>query len=173
MKIVAHITLATTLSFALFGCGESGTRANLVDQFSDDFESFKKEVLECDKVVSMSINGGFERYPFHKELVQSYIDELDKLENQARTQGISNSLRDKANSIYNKMKEYRLNEEEKKKYLNTCFKIDGEDLYKNLSNQQEYDIYKERLHSKPRTIYVGSKEYQKLESELRARNKAE
>lgn len=172
MKIVAHIALATTLSFALFGCGESGTRANLVDKFSDDFETFKKESLECGKVVFMSINGGFERYAFHKELIQSYVDELDKLENQARTQGISDSLRDKADSIYNKMKEYKLSEDEERKYDNTCARLGGE-FYKNLTNQQEYDIYKERFNSKVQTIYNGSKEYEKLEKELRARNKAE
>ncbi|WP_270985532.1 hypothetical protein [Campylobacter helveticus] len=173
MKIVAHITLATTLSFALFGCGESGTRANLVDKFSDDFETFKKEALECDKVVFMPIKRSLQRYPFHKELVQSYIDELKELDKQAKTQGISNSLKDKADSIYEKMEKYKFSEDEERKYDNTCAKLGGK-LYKNLSNQQEYDIYKERLNPESTTtFYIGSKEYQKLEKELKARNKAE
>lgn len=131
------------LGFALVSCGSSGTKADLVDKFSDDFETFKKQAAECEKVVFMSNRGSFERYPYHKELAQSYVDELQKLETQARAQGVSQSLKDKADSIFNKMEEYRLDEMEEKKYSNTCFKLDN--LYKMLQNQQEYDIYKERL----------------------------
>lgn len=70
-------------------CGSSGTKANLVDNFADDFETFKKQAAECEKVVFMSSRGGFERHPYHKELVQSYVDELQKLETQVRAQGVS------------------------------------------------------------------------------------
>lgn len=171
MKLITQITLASVLGFALVGCGASGTKANLVDNFADDFETFKKQAAECEKVVFMSSRGGFERHPYHKELVQSYVDELQKLETQARAQGVSQSLKDKVDSIFDKMKEYRLDEMEEKKYSNTCFKLDN--LYKMLQNQQEYDIYKERLNAKVVTFYFGSKEYQELKKELNIRAKKE
>ena len=44
MKLIAQITLASVLGFALAGCGASGTKANLADKFSDDFGTFKKNV---------------------------------------------------------------------------------------------------------------------------------
>ena len=67
------------------------------------------------------------------------------------------------------MKEYKLDEIEKKKYSNTCFKLDN--LYKMLQNQQEYDIYKACLNAKVVTFYFGSKEYQELKKELNIRAK--
>ena len=79
--------------------------------------------------------------------------------------------KDKADSIFDKMKEYKLDEIEKKKYSNTCFKLDN--LYKMLQHQQEYDIYKERLNAKVVTFYFGSKEYQELKKELNIRAKKE
>lgn len=60
--------------------------------------------------------------------------------------------KDKADSIFDKMKEYKLDAIEKKKYLNTCFKLDN--LYKMLQHQQEYAIYKEHLNAKAVTIYL-------------------
>lgn len=169
-KVLTNLAFAGALGIALVGCGASGTKANLVDNFSDDFETFKKQAAECEKVVMLSSKGGFERHPYHKELVQSYVNELQKLETQAKTQGVSQSLKDKADSIFDKMKKYRLDEMERKKYANTCFKLD--ELHKILQNQQEYNIYKERLDPKATTtIYFGSKEYQELEKELNARAK--
>lgn len=170
MKIIAHIALAATLSFALFGCNESGKRAKLVDKFSDDFETFKKEVLECDKVAPVLNLGGADFDHFHRELVQPYLNELNELKKQAETQPRTDpSLKKKANSIFNKMQEYNLNEEEGEKYANTCVRLDMMlELYKNLLNQQEYDIYKERFNPQIKDIYDydGSKEYKELERKL-------
>lgn len=57
------------------------------------------------KSFQWSINEGFEYYPSHKELIRSYIDELNGLENQARTQGFSKSFKDKTDFIFENTKE--------------------------------------------------------------------
>ena len=144
MKLIAQITLASILGLTLVGCGASGTKADLVDNFSDDFETFKKQVVECGKVTKMGGFFGGSSY-YHKELVQSYLDDIDKWKEKAeRTTANSTreSLKQKYDSIIEKMEKYKLSDEEKKNYSNTCGNLYGS-FYKYLQNQQEYDIFKQ------------------------------
>ena len=166
MKLIAQITLASVLGFALAGCGASGTKANLADKFSDDFGTFKKQVAECEKVVTYGVWGN----PYHKELVQSYIDEIKEINQKARKIGSASeleSLAKKQKTLEKEMGEYQLSEEEDEKYNKTCAELNYT-LAKYIQNQAEYDIYKAEYNNRK-----ASQEFQNLIKELKARAKKE
>ncbi|WP_273212288.1 hypothetical protein [Helicobacter rodentium] len=166
MKLIAQITLASILGFALVGCGASGTKANLVDNFADDFGTFKKQVAECEKVVTYGVWGN----PYHKELVQSYIDEIKEINQKARKIGSASeleSLAKKQKTLEKEMGEYQLSEEEVEKYNKTCAELNYT-LAKYIQNQAEYDIYKAEYNNRK-----ASQEFQNLIKELKARAKKE
>ena len=95
MKLIAQITLASVLGFALAGCGASGTKANLADKFSADFGTFKKQVAECEKVVTYGVWGN----PYHKELVQSYMNEIKEIKQKMNKTGSASELESLANKL--------------------------------------------------------------------------
>lgn len=64
--------LAVVISFVACGGNSSGDKAQLVSEFSADFEIYKKQRLECDKV-QVTWGGGY-----HKELVEPIIAKIEK-----------------------------------------------------------------------------------------------
>lgn len=89
MKLIAQITLASVLGLIKGVAAQVGQKQIWQIISPMILRPLKKQAAECEKVVFMSSRGGFERHPYHKELVQSYVDELQKLETQARAQGVS------------------------------------------------------------------------------------
>lgn len=174
MEDLASIILVTLLGIALAGCS-SGEKAQLVDKFSDDFKTFKKQALECEKVVFYTSlhNEDFIQRCYHKEFVSAYLNELeaireemskvsleliDELEAKRIAEGkpyVDNPINlskefpsyfAKRDAIIEEMQKYELSKDESLKHKNTCEKLDG--LAEFIQNQVEYDIYKERFSEK-------------------------
>lgn len=182
-KVIFSAAFMALIASSFMACSSSsGSKAKLVSEFSADFETYKKQRLECDKVIFLQTGFFGSGIYMHKE-VEPILEKIKKKSEEYNDKIEAATIshdgdkvvklrkqRDKWAEEQDKETEaYKLTDEETANYKKTCVKDKGYAVF--LASQEEYDLYKKGLESGELDKFRPAAEYQELINTLRNREK--